>query len=232
MTTHKPRVLFVFTSASQLLGGTPTGWFLPEAAQPYYTLYDHADIDFASPKGPNPPLDQGSVQLFKEDAESVRFLTDTIAQAKLASAKKLDQIDFKDYDAVFYIGGHGPVIDLASDPVNAKLVENFWNSDKIVSAVCHGQAGLVGAKDASGKWLFEGKNLTALSRSEEEQEGKIPQLPFVLEDKLRELGANYSKADKNWGEKVIVDGRLITGQNPWSARAVAVELIKSLGIKQ
>lgn len=134
-------ILFVFTSANKNLKGGQTvslivacvsciyltviyqGWYLPEAAHPYYVLAPHFNIDFASPKGPNPPVDEGSVKNFT-DKESVEFLKDTVVTKKLESAKKLSEVDVKDYDAVFYVGGHGPVIDLATDPDNIKLASD------------------------------------------------------------------------------------------------------------
>ena len=96
------------------------GWYLPEAAHPYYTLAPHVKIDFASPAGPNPPVDEYSVKKFS-DEQSVKFLNDPTVKAKLVGAKKLSDVAVEDYDAIFYIGGQGPVLDLASDPVNAKL---------------------------------------------------------------------------------------------------------------
>jgi len=100
---------------------TSKGWYLPEAAHPYYILAPHAKIDFASPAGPNPPVDDYSVRSYSEDEECIKFLNDATVNTKFADAKKLSDVSVKDYDAIFYVGGHGPVLDLASDPVNAKL---------------------------------------------------------------------------------------------------------------
>ncbi|KAJ7781291.1 ThiJ/PfpI [Mycena metata] len=115
-----PAVLFVLTSASKTLTGAQTG-YLPEAAHPYYVLAPHATIDFASPAGPNPPIDEGSIKAFESDAECKKFLADETVKGKLASAKKLSDISVKDYDAIFYVGGHGPVIDLPVDQTNIRL---------------------------------------------------------------------------------------------------------------
>jgi putative intracellular protease/amidase len=104
----KPRVLFVFTSEAKLISGAPSGWYLPEAAHPYYILSPHADIDFASPKGGNPPLDPGSYKSFYEDQKdegSVKFLNDEIVKKKLENTIKLSEVDASQYDAVFYPGG-------------------------------------------------------------------------------------------------------------------------------
>ncbi|KAI0054322.1 class I glutamine amidotransferase-like protein, partial [Artomyces pyxidatus] len=113
------RILFVFTSVSKTLLGNPTGWYLPEAAHPYYVLAPHFPIDFAAPHGPNPPIDQSSVENFK-DEDSTKFLVDPTVQSLLANATLLDlkNINVNDYAAIFYVGGHGPVLDLATDASN------------------------------------------------------------------------------------------------------------------
>ena len=132
------KILFVFTSANKTLTGAQTGWYLPEGAHPYYVLAPTHEIDFAAPNGPNPPVDEGSVkvkwiasgitrreadrpwQLFTDD-ESVKFLQDETVTQKFAQAKKLSEVNVADYAAIFYVGGHGPVLDLATDKTNIKL---------------------------------------------------------------------------------------------------------------
>jgi len=226
-----PSVLFVFTSADKTLTGSPTGWYLPEAAHPYYKISPRANVDFASPKGPNPPLDQGSVEAFSKDEESVKFLNDETVKAKFANAKKLADVNFKDYDAIFYVGGHGPVIDLPTDSVNVKLISQFWAAGKVVSAVCHGPAALTGAVDASGKSIFAGRTATGFSNEEEIQIDKVKDVPFLLEDKIIQLGGKYVKAEKPWEAKVVVDGQLITGQNPASAAGIGEAIVEALKLR-
>ncbi|KAJ6509870.1 class I glutamine amidotransferase-like protein [Mycena vitilis] len=223
-----PAILFVLTSASKTLTGAQTGWYLPEAAHPYYVLSPHATIDFASPAGPNPPIDEGSVKMFESDAQCTQFLADETAKDKLAKAKKLTEVNVKDYDAVFYVGGHGPVLDLAVDPVNIKLASEFYQAGKITSAVCHGPAALVGVTDAEGKSIFAGKAATGFTNAEETQVGKVKDIPFLLEDKIVSLGGKFEKADEPWGVKVVVDGNLITGQNPASAGPIGHAILKAL----
>ncbi|KAJ7068215.1 class I glutamine amidotransferase-like protein [Mycena amicta] len=223
-----PAVLFVFTSANKTLTGHQTGWYLPEAAHPFYVLSPHTTIDFASPAGPNPPIDESSVQLFASDADSTKFLNDETVKSKFASAKKLSQVNFEDYDAIFYVGGHGPVIDLASDPINIQLASKFYQSGKITSAVCHGPAALVGVTDAQGNSIFAGKAATGFSDVEEIQVDKVKDVPFLLEQRIKDLGGKYEKAAEPWGAKVVVDGNLITGQNPASAAAVGEAILKAL----
>ncbi|KAH6914964.1 ThiJ/PfpI [Coprinopsis sp. MPI-PUGE-AT-0042] len=222
-----PSVLIVLSSANETLRGRPTGWYLPEAAHPYYVLAPHAAIDFAAPKGANPPLDPASVKAFAKDEDCTKFLNDPVVQEKLANAKKLSDIDASQYDAIFYVGGHGPVIDLAVDEVNAKLASEFWKAGKIVSAVCHGPAALVGAVDSEGKSIFEGRKFTGFSNNEEQIMGTVEDVPFLLEDKIVGLGGKFEKAAEPWGAHVVVDGKLMTGQNPASGKGLAEEILKT-----
>ncbi|TFY71705.1 hypothetical protein EVG20_g1309 [Dentipellis fragilis] len=221
------RILFVFTSTSKTLNGKPTGWYLPEAAHPYYTLSPKYQIDFAAPAGPNPPLDPSSVELFKDD-ESQKFLTDPAVKELFSKTKVLKEVNADDYAAIFYIGGHGPVIDLAFDNDNIKLAEEFLHSGKIVSAVCHGPAALVGVKGTDGNSIFDGRKATAFTDVEEEQVGKIDDVPFLVEEKIKSLGGTFEKAAEPWGVKVIRSGNLLTGQNPASAKPLAEELLTIL----
>ncbi|KAJ6451322.1 ThiJ/PfpI [Mycena sanguinolenta] len=223
-----PAILFVLSSAAKTFTGTPAGWYLPEAAHPYYVLVPHATIDFASPAGPNPPISEGSVKMFESDPECVKFLADETVKRKLAAAKKLSEVNAKDYDAVFYVGGHGPVIDLAFDPVNIKLASEFYQAGKITAAVCHGPAALVGATDAEGKSIFAGKNATGFSNAEETQIDTVKDVPFLLEDKINSLGGKYEKATDPGAPHVVADGNLYTGQNPASAALLGEAILKGL----
>jgi len=224
------RILIVLTSATHtLLGpGDPTGWFLPEAAHPYYVLAPHYPIDFASPAGPNPPLDAGSVEFSKNDDESMRFLNDPAVKSLLENAKPLSTVRPDDYAAIFYVGGRGPVLDLPTDKANIRLANEIYRSGKIIAAVCHGTAALVGVTGVDGTSIFEGRVVTGFSNAEEEQIYKVEALPFLLEDRVKALGATYEKADKLWAPKVVHSGNLLTGQNPASAKPLAEDLLKKL----
>ncbi|TFL02774.1 class I glutamine amidotransferase-like protein [Pterulicium gracile] len=219
------KVLFIFTSCDKTLKGGQTGWYLPEAAHPYNVLSPHYDLTFASPKGSNPPVDEGSVKMFQDDAG---FLSDPVVIEKLKNAKKLSEVKAADYDAIFYVGGHGPVIDLPVDADNAKLASEFYQAGKITAAVCHGPAALVQAVDASGKSIFAGKRFTGFSNVEEEQVKMVDAIPFSLEDKISGLGGKYEKAAEPWGVHVVVDGHLVTGQNPASAKSIAEKIAELL----
>ncbi|KAI6110493.1 class I glutamine amidotransferase-like protein [Pisolithus croceorrhizus] len=220
------KVLFVFTSTNQTLTGKDTGWYLPEAAHPYYVLSPHFDVDFAAPKGPNPPVDPASTELFKDD---LRFLDDQTVMSKLANAKKLSDVEADDYAAIFYVGGHGPVIDLPVDPINVKLASDFYRAGKVVSCRLPwtGVGALVNVTDASGKSIFTGRHATAFSNAEEEQVGKVKDVPFLVEDRIKSLGGIYEAAEP-WQAKVVVSGDLITGQNPASAQGIGDAILKNL----
>ncbi|KAI0045988.1 class I glutamine amidotransferase-like protein [Auriscalpium vulgare] len=209
--------------------GSPTGWYLPEAAHPYYVLAPHFDIDFAAPAGPNPPLDPASVENFKDD-ESVGFLQDDAVKARFAAAKVIGPktVDVGEYAAIFYVGGHGPVIDLASHEGNIAVANEFYRAGKTVAAVCHGPAALVGVTGADGKSIFDGKAATSFTNDEEVTMNKVKDIPFLVEDRLNELGATFVKAPEQWGVKVVTSGTLITGQNPASAKGVGEAILSAL----
>ncbi|TFY82352.1 hypothetical protein EWM64_g1663 [Hericium alpestre] len=209
------------------LKGGATGWYLPEAAHPYYVLAPHFQIEFASPLGPNPPVDPTSVEQFKDD-ESVGFLQDGKVRTLLANAKPLSTVNADDYTAIFYVGGHGPVIDLPFDDDNLQVANKFYRSGKVVAAVCHGPAALVNVTGADGKSIFDGKTATAFSLVEEQEVGKVESVPFQIEERIKERGGKYVKAAEHWGVKICHDGTLLTGQNPASAKPLGEELLKTL----
>ncbi|CAF2147523.1 unnamed protein product [Rotaria magnacalcarata] len=215
-TTQK--ILFVLTSHDIFPNGHPTGWCLPEAAHPYCVLENHFTIEWASPKGGHAPLDPSSVENFKDDVECKQFLSDNKAKQGYENTKKLTDINVNDYVALVYVGGHGPCFDLSEDKTSIKLAEEFWKQGKLVSAVCHGPAAL-------------GRKATSFSNEEEEQIKLTDAIPFLVETRLKELGANYEKNDKPWGAYVTVDGQLILGANPASAHDFGLAILNALNKK-
>ncbi|KAK3687709.1 DJ-1/PfpI family protein [Podospora appendiculata] len=227
------KILIVLTSHKELgNSGKPTGWYLPELAHPY-DIFKAADYEmtFASPLGGVAPLDPGSVEAFAQDASSVSFVQNHAAlwenTAKLSSF--LGKAD--EFDALFYPGGHGPMFDLAVDADSQQLIAEFVAKGKVVSAVCHGPAVFVNvALPGTGEPLLKGKEVTGFSNVEEDQAQKTEYMPFLLEDRLNEVsGGKYVKAAEPWGVKVVVDGKLITGQNPASAHGVGEAIVKAVG---
>jgi len=208
----------------------PTGWYLPEFAHPYNQLVSLADIVVASPKGGEAPLDPSSVEMFKSDEESTEFLNNKSSLWK--NTEKLS--DFADkadeFAAIFYVGGHGPMFDLANDTTSHQIIQKFWESGKVVSAVCHGPIALANVKLSDGSFLVNGSPVTGFTNAEEDQVGLSSAMPEMLEDVLKKNGGEFTSASEPWGEKVVVgkDGRLITGQNPASAAGVGKAIAKAI----
>lgn len=217
----KKKILIVTTNASRLADGTQTGLWLEEFAVPFIIFQDTGyDITVASPKGGETPIDEQSLSCSNpmEWDEAAKHLKDT---------KKLDDIEYRDYDVIFFPGGHGPMFDIAHDETVGQIVSYFFNNGKIVSAVCHGPAGLILAVDENGEPIVKNKKITSFTDKEEYIMKRAELVPFLLEDRLKELGADFIEA-KPWTEHVEVDGNLITGQNPASAIAVAEQVVKKL----
>ncbi|HWW03672.1 type 1 glutamine amidotransferase domain-containing protein [Collimonas sp.] len=223
-------ILMVLTSHDQLGDtGKKTGFWLEEFAAPYYAFLDAgADITLASPHGGQPPLDPKSDEPDAQTEATDRFRKDSVAQAALAATIKLSTAQAKDYDAVFYPGGHGPLWDLAEDKDSIALIETMHAAGKPVSAVCHAPGVLRHARAADGTPLVKGKKVTGFSDSEEAAVQLTDIVPFLVEAELKRLGGNYSKG-ADWSSYAVVDGNLITGQNPASSVAVAELVLKLLG---
>jgi putative intracellular protease/amidase len=222
----KMKILMVLTSHDRLgTTGNKTGFWLEEFAAPYYVFKDAgADITIASPKGGQPPLDPKSDEADFQTDDTRRFKADPEAQAALANSHKLAEIRADDFDAVFYPGGHGPLWDLAEDPLSIALIETMNAAGKTVAAVCHAPAALRHAKAPDGIPLVEGRSVTGFSNSEEDAVGLTQVVPFLLEDEMLVKGANYSKSS-DWYPYVVTDGNLITGQNPASSGPAAEALL-------
>jgi putative intracellular protease/amidase len=220
------KILMVLTSHN-ILGktGRPTGFWLEEFAAPYYVFKDAGvEVTLASPKGGQPPIDPKSDLPENQTDAMTRFKHDPVAQAELAHTVKLADVSADDFDTVFYPGGHGPMWDLAEDPVSIFLIEAFWNAGKPVAFVCHAP-GVLHRVTPGGEPLVRGKRVTGFANSEEAAVGLTDVVPFLVEDELKRLGGLYEKAG-DWESFVIVDGRLVTGQNPASSAAGAKALLK------
>jgi putative intracellular protease/amidase len=224
------KILMVLTSHDQLGDtGAMTGFWLEEFAAPYYVFKDAGlEITLASPKGGQPPLDPKSDSADFQTPATTRFKEDKDAQAALANTMRLADIRADDYDAVFYPGGHGPLWDLAEDHDSIVLIEAMYADGKPVSAVCHAPAVFRHTRATDGSPLVKGKNVTAFSNSEEQAVKLTEVIPFLVEDALKRDGANYSSAE-DWQSHAVVDGNLITGQNPASSEAVARAVLNQLG---
>lgn len=223
----KEKILMVLTSHSKL-GNTDqkTGFWLQELTHPYYEFKNSGyEVDIASPEGGMAPLD---AKAFDEPDEfHQRFLNDAALMAKVMRTIPLAEINPADYDVILFSGGSGPMWDFPNNPDISRISSAIYESNGIVSAVCHGTAALVNIKLSNGEYLINGKDVATFTKEEEAGIGQLDIIPFLLEEKLASRGAIhiYGKA---WQENVVVQGRLITGQNPASAKKLSQEIIKQL----
>ena len=207
---------------------TQTGVWLGEFTDPYYELLDQGyEITLASPKGGQPPVDPMSKLTENLTASNRRFNDDDAARAAFGATLTLSAINPEEYDALFLPGGHGPLWDLATDEICARIILDFYNSGKPVAAVCHGPAALIKAAERQPE-LLDGKRVTAFSNTEEALVMKSDNIPYKLETRLKELGADFHSALIPMAPRVEIDGLLITGQNPLSAGPTAKALIDHL----
>jgi putative intracellular protease/amidase len=222
------KIVMVLTSHDQLGNtGLKTGFWLEEFAAPYFVFRDAGvDLTLASPKGGQPPLDPKSDSPENQTPAMSRFKQDQAAQKALANTVKLADVKAEDFDTVFYVGGHGPMWDLAESPVSIALIESFYNSGKPVALVCH-SPGVLRHVTYQGEPIVKGKRVTGFTNGEEEEMHLTHVVPFLVEDELLRLGAIFEKK-RDWDAFSIVDGRLITGQNPASSTSAAQAVLDVL----
>ncbi|MGV8880453.1 MAG: type 1 glutamine amidotransferase domain-containing protein [Sphingobacteriaceae bacterium] len=226
-------ILIVLTSHEKLgETGKKTGFWIEEFAAPYYYLVDKGvRVTLASPAGGQPPIDPTSDTPENQTEATKRFKKDAALQDKLSKTHQLTEVSAKEYDGVFYPGGHGPLWDLAESAISEKLIEDFYQAGKPVAFVCHAPAALKHVKDVSGEPLVKGKRVTGFTNSEEKLVGLTDVVPFLVEDMLIENGGKYSKSS-DFVSYAIEDGLLITGQNPASSEKVAELLLNQLASKK
>ncbi len=215
------KILMVLTNESKIDDEHETGLWLSEFAEPYEEFKNQGfGVDVASLKGGRIPLDPNSLD--DEQVEKWKGVTKELDQTLV-----LSQLNVNEYVGIFLPGGHGTMFDLPESPELQQALVHFAENDKAIGSVCHGPAGFVGTKLSNGKWLVEGKSLTAFTNEEEQQTGLDSLMPFLLETKLREQGAQFEKSDA-WSNHVITDGKFVTGQNPQSSQAAAEAFLNVL----
>ena len=220
-------ILMVLTSHDRLGDSLePTGFWLEEFAAPYYAFVDAgAEVTVVSPVGGQPPLDPKSDRADAQTDATRRFKDDPRAQQVLAHTGLLSEVSAADFDAVFFPGGHGPLWDLTNNEDSIRLLQAFEKQRKPIAAVCHAPAVFAKVKKGDGEPLVKGKNVTGFTNTEEAAVNLTEVVPFLVEDKLKELGGHYSKV-ADWQPHVVRDGILITGQNPASSEGAAEELLR------
>lgn len=224
-------ILFILTSHDTLGDtGNPTGFYIDEMAAPYWSLVD-ADhsVTIASVQGGKPPIDPNSLDddPSKRPAPVTRFLDDAEASAKLEKTPAVATLDAGDFDAVFLPGGHGTMWDFADNVDIARIVSGVHAAHGIVGAVCHGPAGLLGATKADGSPLVQGVRVNGFTDAEEKAVGLTDAVPYLLESRLRDQGADFVNG-ADWAAFAVTDQRIVTGQNPQSAQKVGEALVAAL----
>lgn len=214
-------ILVVVTSHDRIDPDHPTGLWFEEFAIPYEAFRKAGfAVTVASPNGGRAPIDPRSAP--NQDQAQMYGA----AVAALCDTRALKGIDAGEYAAIFFPGGHGTMFDMPSEPVG-RLVSQFADAGKVVAAVCHGPAAFVRAVRADGTPLVKGRKVTAFTNEEERAVELDRLMPFLLESRLRELGAEFVPAPR-WSDHVVVDGRVITGQNPQSSASAARAVIAAL----
>lgn len=223
------KILFVVTSHARLgTTGKATGLWLEELAAPWYAAIDAGhSVVLASPLGGTAPLDPGSERDDALMSAAQRFRADTEALYRLDNTLPLDEVRWQEFDAVFLPGGHGAMWDLPGNAALAQIVGALFDAGRIVAAVCHGPAGLIGAKRRDGQPIVAGRRVACFTDAEEAAVGLTGAVPFLLASKLSGLGAQLSDAE-NFTPHAVRDGNLITGQNPASSEVTAQLMLAAL----
>lgn len=227
------KILIIVTSHA-VMGNSdePTGLWLEELTTPYYAFVDAGvNVDIASIKGGAIPIDPRSIEAQETSVSVTRFLNNqTVVDATKNTTAISDLNNLAQYDAIFLPGGHGTMWDLPGSKPLADIISQAYAADKVIGAVCHGTAGLIGATKPDGSPSVEGMQISSFTNSEEDAAGLSDTVPFLLETKLRELGADFQGTD-NFEPFAIADENLITGQNPNSSGLIADKILSALEIK-
>jgi putative intracellular protease/amidase len=223
--TEIKKILFVVTSHNEKGNtGEKTGYYLGEVSHPWEVLHSAGyEIDFVSPKGGKAPVDAFDMN----DSINKKFWDNAIYRNKIENTKKPNDVNPDDYVAIHYAGGHVAMWDFADNTEIANIASKIYENNGIISAVCHGPAGLVNIKLSNGSYLLDGKKVNGFTNEEEIKVHLENVVPFMLEDKLKERGASFEKSTP-FTKHVVVDQRLITGQNPQSAESVGIATLKEL----
>ncbi len=222
--TRDKKILVVLTSHDDLGGTGKTGFYVSETAYPWH-VFSRAgyQVDLASPQGGEPPQDGADLS----DPVQKAFLGDAEMSRKLADTLRPQQVEPRDYAAIFYAGGHGTMWDFPDDTALAGLARDIYEAGGVVAAVCHGPAALVNVTLSDGSYLVSGQEVSAFTNEEEAAVGLTDVVPFLLQTALEKRGAKHVAAP-NFEPQVSVSGRLVTGQNPASAAPVAEQVVAVL----
>jgi len=214
-----PKILVVVTSHGDIDDVPTTGIWFTEFSEPFEIFAKAGlSVTVASPRGGPAPVDPRGYP----SATEIAGVRDALAA--LNATTHLSRVDPRDFDALFFPGGHGPMFDLATLPLAKEIVADFWTANKPVSAVCHGPAALLGVVLPGGETLLRGKRVTGFTKGEDAADALFARMPFSLQARMQAEGAEFVEQPPK-SEHVEVDGLLVTGQNPASARLTATTFL-------
>lgn len=235
--THQPhqhqhkRILHVVTNVDHYASKPerPTGLWLSELTHAWDIFAEHGyEQTIVSSAGGFTPIEPQSLKFPFYDSSAKAWHKNPDQMALLGTTAKPEDINPDDYDVIYFTGGHGVMYDFPDNEGLQALTRSIWNNGGVVSAVCHGYAGLLNTTLDNGNCLIDGRQLTGFSWNEEVAAQVAKLVPYNVEEKIRERGAKYSKTLVPFVSNVVVDGRLVTGQNPTSAKATAKAVVKVL----
>lgn len=224
------KILIVLTNVGQYTNSDlKTGLWLSELTHLYHAAEEKGhQITLASPKGGEVPIDPESLKKFTLDKISKTYYEDADFIKKLNTNKSLAEVQDEDFDVVYLAGGHGTMYDFPNDVVLQNILQKQYENGKIVSAICHGVGGLLNVKLSDGNYLIKDKTITGFNWFEESLANRKSKVPFNLEANLKNRNSNYKKAFIPMTSHVVVDGNLITGQNPFSSKEMAKVMINEI----
>ncbi len=226
----RPRILHVVSNIAHYDDpGHPTGLWLSELTHAY-DVFEAKDYEqrLVSPKGGPSPLEPRALKWPLLDASAKAWLNEKKRMALLTATARPDEIDPSDYDVIYFTGGHAVMWDFPDSEGLQAITRAIWERGGIVSAVCHGYCGLLNTQLSDGKLLVAGRRITGFSWTEEVLAGVAKYMPYNAEAEIKKRGALYEKALLPFVSNVVADGRLITGQNPFSAKATAERIVTAL----
>ncbi|HEY3498076.1 MAG TPA: type 1 glutamine amidotransferase domain-containing protein [Polyangiaceae bacterium] len=229
------KILAIATNAAPLLHGKPTGLWLSELTH-FLDVIEGSGFgyDLASPLGGKIPIDERRKSLeaqVRSDPVNARYMNSAGFLEKLGASLRAADVDPRDYAALYLSGGHGTMFDFRQSAPLQRLIGELYSEGRYLSGVCHGVSGFIDSTDSAGRRIVAGKTVTGFSNFEDALDGSKKLMPFLLEDELKRSGATYRKNLIPFTERVEVDGRLVTGQNPQSAHGVGKALVAALAAR-
>lgn len=223
------KILLIVTNVANYSSGLDTGLWLSELTHIYHAAKEKGwGVTIASPKGGTVPIDPESLKPLVLDKMTKEYYENPSFMEELNQSKSLADVENENFDCVYLAGGHATMYDFPDDKTLQEIIAKQYKSDKMVAAICHGVGGLLNVKLSDGNYLISGKKLTGFDWFEESIARRKREVPFNLEKSLKERGVIYVKAFIPMTSKVVVDGNLITGQNPFSSKEMAKVVAKEL----